>query len=958
MRSNYRFAWQCASVSAHLCAVLALSTLLSASTAADKHWTESSSSDVVSVAPANQPVVTLSPTSLNFGNQAVGVTSSAQVVTLTNTGTATLVLMGIKITGGNNKDFSQTNTCGGTLALNTSCTLSVKFTPSQTGSRTSSLSIADNAAGSPQTVPLSGTGVAPDVTLNPLSLTFAGVLVGKSGSPKTVTINNTGNASLTVTAIDADGDFSQTNNCVGAAVAAGSSCTITVTFTPTATWSRNGTVVITDNAYSAPQQVVFLAGMGSSGTIASVSPSSLSFGNQTLGKVSTSKTITLSNTGTAALNISSILASGDYSQSNNCPASLATGANCTINVTFFPSAIGSRNGNITVNDTDPRFLQGVSLTGTGVVATTKVTVSPGQGSITPIQTRQFTATVDGVTSTNVTWSVDGVQGGNSTVGTISSLGLYTPPATGAVHVIQAANNANLTQTAVAFLAVSNYSGTFTNKNDSMRTGQNLNEIALTTGNVNQVQFGKLFSRSVDGQLYAQPLYVPNIAIPGVGTYNVVYAATENDSVYAFDADGIATSPLWKTSLLGEGQALNTTDVNCTNITPLVGITSTPVIDPATNTMFVVARTKTGTTGKYTYYQTLYAVDIVTGAILNSVQIQASIPSQRNSTVSFNTLTENQRSALLLENGVVYISWASHCDDTPWHGWVIGYNETTLQQSGVFSTTPDGIDGGIWQGGGGLAADASGNIFFSTGNGTFDGDTGGPDYGDSVLKLTATDGVLSLGDSFTPLDEANLNLMDWDVASGGVMLLPDQVGLYPHVMLAGGKGSTVYELNRDALGGFNTTVNQNLLTLPATIGTEVEGSGSRAAGPAYWQEQVYYSASLGYPMQFSIQNSLISTIPAAQSNKHFGYPGGSPTVSANGNSNGIVWIVETDKFGSNGNAVLRAFDGASISRELYDSTQKGTRDAAGPALKFVVPTVANGKVYVGTQDELDVYGLLP
>jgi hypothetical protein len=931
MHYSSRFAWKCAGV----CAVLWFSILLSA-----------------------QPTVTLSPTSLSFGNQIVGTSSSVQVITVTNTGTSSLSLNAIKLQGGNRLDYSQTNTCGSTLAVNASCAISVKFTPLAIGSRTSTVSVADNAAGSPQTVPLSGTGIAPDVTLNPLSLTFAGVPVGKTSTPKTVTVTNSGNASLTVTAIDADGDFSQTNNCIGTAVAAGSSCTITVTFSPTATWSRDGTIVITDNAYSAPQQVVFLAGMGNSGTIASVSPSSLSFGNQTLGKVSAAKTITLSNTGTAALNINSILASGDYSQTNSCPASLATGANCTINVTFFPSATGSRNGNVTINDTDPRFLQGVSLTGTGVVVTTKVTVSPGQGSITPIQTEQFTATVDGVTSTNVTWSVDGVAGGNSTVGTISSLGLYTPPATAAAHVIQAANNANLTQTAVAFLAVSNYSGTFTNKNDAMRTGQNLNEIALTTGNVNQVQFGKLFSRSVDGQLYAQPLYVPNVAIPGVGTYNVVYATTENDSVYAFDADGIATAPLWKTSLLGEGQVLNTTDVNCTNITPLVGITSTPVIDPATNTMFVVARTKTGTTGKYTYYQTLYAVDILTGAILNSVQIQASISSQHNGTVSFNTLTENQRPALLLSNGVIYIAWASHCDDSPWHGWVIGYNETTLQQSGVFSSTPDGINGGIWQGGGGLAADASGSIFFSTGNGTFDANLDGDDYGDSVVKLTATGSALSVGDWFTPLDQANLNFLDWDVASGGVMLLPDQAGIYPHVMLAGGKGSTVYELNRDVLGGFNTTVNQNLLTLPATIGTEVQGSGSRAAGPAYWQEQVYYSASLGYPMQFSIQNSLISTVPAAISNKHFGYPGGSPVVSANGNSNGIVWIIETDNFGSNGNAILRAFDAANVSRELYDTTQKGTRDAAGAAVKFTVPTVAAGKVYIGTQTELDVYGLLP
>ena len=191
-----------------------------------------------------------------------------------------------------------------------------------------------------------------------------------------------------------------------------------------------------------------------------------------------------------------------------------------------------------------------------------------------------------------------------------------------------------------------------------------------------------------------------------------------------------------------------------------------------------------------------------------------------------------------------------------------------------------------------------------------------------------------------------------------MLLPDQVGSYPHVMLAGGKGSTVYELNRDSLGGFNTTANQNLLTVPTVLGAAEDGAGNRAGGPAYWQEQVYFSGSGGYPMQFSIQNSLISTVPIAQSNKHFGYPGGSPTVSANGNGNGIVWILETDKFGVNGNAILRAFDAANVSRELYDTSQNSARDAAGPAVKFTAPTVANGKVYVGTQTELNVYGLLP
>ena len=929
---NYRLAaWQCAVVSA----VVGFSTLLLA-----------------------QPTVKLSPASLSFGNQAVGTSSAGQVVTLTNTGTSSLTLTNIRVSGGNHGDYSQTNTCGSSLAANASCTINVVFTPTKTGSRTASLGVTDNAAGSPQSVPLSGTGTAPTVTLSPASLNFSGVLVGKSSSTQSVTVTNSGNASLTVSDIDATGDFSETDNCTAAQVAAGSSCTITVTFSPTVAWSRGGSIAITDNAYNDPQQVILLVGMGNSGATASVTPSSLSFGNETLGTSSAAKTITLSNTGSAALNLNSILASGDYSQTNNCPAALNAGTNCTINVTFAPSNTGSRTGEITVNDTDPAFLQTVSLSGSGVVASSAVSVSPGRGSITPIQTEQYSATVSGVTSTNVTWSVDGVTGGNSTVGTISTSGLYTPPAASGTHVIKATNNANTAQTAVAFLAVNNYTGTFTMKNDTFRTGQNLNEVALTTGNVNENQFGKLFTRSVDGNIYAQPLYVPDVTISNVGTYNVVYVATENDSVYAFDADGTVTPPLWQTSFLtGGAQPLDTTDVNCTNITPVYGITSTPVIDQATNTMFVLARTKTGTSGNYTYYQTLYAVDILTGAILQSVQVQASV-TNHTKTINFNTLTQNQRAGLLLANGVVYIGWASHCDNEPYYGWVIGYNETTLQQSGVFNVAPDGVEGGIWQGGGALAADANGNIFVTTANGTYDASTGGEDYGDSVLKITATDGVLSVGDSFTPWNQANLSSLDWDLGAGGTLLLPDQAGSYPHVMLAGGKGSAVYELNRDSLGGFNTSQDQNLLTVPAAIGADVIGSGNRAAGPAYWQEQVYYTGSNSFPQQFSIQGSLISTVPIAQSNKHFEYPGGSPVVSANGNNNGIVWIIETDKFGNNGNAILRAFDAANVSRELYDTTQNSTRDAAGPAVKFTAPTVANGKVYVGTQTELNVYGLLP
>jgi len=325
-------------------------------------------------------------------------------------------------------------------------------------------------------------------------------------------------------------------------------------------------------------------------------------------------------------------------------------------------------------------------------------------------------------------------------------------------------------------------------------------------------------------------------------------------------------------------------------------------------------------------------------------------------LSFDPLRENPRAALLLANGNVYISWASLEDILPFHGWVIGYNESTLQQVGVFNTTPYGSEGGIWQSGDGATADANGNLFVVTSNGTFDGSTGGVDYGDSVLKLTANNGVLALADSFTPFNQASLSSLNWDLGAGGTMLLPDQTGPYPHVMLAGGKGSTIYELNRDFLGGFSATANQNLLTIPTVLSANLEASGNRG-GPAYWQGQVYYVGSAGFPMQFSLQGGLISTLPIAQSNKLFGYPGGAPVVSANGNRNGIVWALQVDRYFKSSPAILRAFDAANISRELYNSSN-ATRDTAGPAVKFIVPTVANGKVYVGTQTELDVYGLLP
>jgi Abnormal spindle-like microcephaly-assoc'd, ASPM-SPD-2-Hydin len=928
------------------------------------------------LAPSDGPVVSLSPTSLNFGNEQLGTSSPSQTITLTNTGDSSLSISSIAIVGSSAKDFSQTHSCKSSLGAGASCTISVTFSPTQLGTRSKSLDLTDNAAGSPQSVSLTGVGVAPEVTLSPStfpngggsSLSFGSTFVGSNSSPQSVTLNNTGTAALNINSIAASGDFSQTNSC-GTSVAAGSSCSISVVFTPTAAWSRSGSILITDNALNSPQQVVLLVGMGNNGPQASLSTTSVSFGKQLVGTTSVAQTLTLTNTGTAVLYINSILASGDYSQTNTCGTSLTAGAVCNISVTFTPSYHSQRTGYITVNDTDPSFLQTVNLTGQGIVPSSTVAVTPGASSITPTQTQQFTATINGVASSNVNWSVDSIAGGNTTVGTISSSGLYTPPTAPGPHTIQAVSVAEPTQSASAWLIVTNYEGTFTYKNDNLHTGQNLGEIVLTTGNVNANQFGKLFSYPVDGYVFAQPLYVAGVNIPNQGVHNVLYVATENDSVFAFDADNQISQPLWQTSFIDPANGITTVpaqdvQTNYYDIPVQVGISATPVIDPAINTIFVLARTKDVSGSTTSYVQRLHALDITTGAEQpgSPVVVQATVNGTgiggNGTQVSFDPLHENPRPGLLLVNGTVYLSWASLEDIEPWHGWVIGYSEATLQQVSVLNTTPNGSAGGIWGGGGGVTADASGVIFATTGNGTFDASTGGADYGQTVLKVTGAGGALNVADYFTPFNQASLNSVDWDLGSGGTVLLPDQPGPFPHLLLAGGKGSTFYEINRDSLGEFSPTANHIVLTVAAVIGPVTETGGSRAGGPAYWQGQVYYAGSGGAPMQFSLLNGIISSLPIAERPSIFGYPGGSPVVSANGNTSGIVWALQTDKYAGGGSAVLHAYDAANISRELFNTNQLASRNAAGPAVKFAVPTVANGKVYIGTQTEVDAYGLLP
>ncbi len=901
------------------------------------------------------PAVTLAPTSLTFGSFSVGSSSSAQNVTLSNSGNSTLNLTSITVTGLDPSDFTQTNTCGTSLAAATNCTISVTFTPIAAGSRSASLSIADDATGSPQFVALTGTGNSSGISFSTSSLTFAAQSVGTSSPASGITLFNTGSGTLSITSITVtganSGDFSQTNTC-GTSVASGSNCTINVTFTPTVAGTRTAAISVADNASGSPQSVS-LTGTGTSGgPDATLTPTSLTFASQNVLSTSTAQTLTLKNTGGVALNILSIVASGDYSQTNACGTPLASGASCTLQVTFTPSAAGTRSGFITFSDNDPSTQQTVSLTGTGTAPASTVSIVPVQVSLTPGQTSQLQAFISGVASSNVTWTVDGIAGGNSSVGTISASGSYIAPGAAGSHTITATSTANTTQKATIPAVITSYSGTFVYHNDNGRTGQNLEETVLTTGNVNPTQFGRLFSYPVDGQIYAEPLYVQAVNIPGQGTHNVTYVVTQNDTVYAFDADGITTTPLWKVSFLTNGaQALSTSDIGgCLNISPQVGITSTPVINPQTNIMYVLARTKTVSGGVTSYFQTLHALDITTGLETpgSPVVIHATYPSA-SGTVTFNPQTQNQRSGLFLDNGVVFISWASHCDIQPYHGWIMGYQESTLQQVAVFNATPNGIEGGIWQSGAAPAVDENGNIYLMAGNGTTSITTGGIDYSEALINFNFTGSALAISDYFLPTNFQSLNNSDLDLGSGAPMLIPTQPTAPTELLVAAGKQGVVYLVDRTNLGKFSALGNQVLQTLPAgTVPTA-------HSMPAYWQNNIYFCGVSDFLKSYLLSNGLLSTSATSQSPAKFGYPGATPAVSANGAKNGIVWAISTAQ-GSF--AWLHAYDAVNVGRELYNTGQNPTRDQGGLLVKFNVPTIANGKVYVPTLGQLDVYGLLP
>ncbi len=473
--------------------------------------------------------------------------------------------------------------------------------------------------------------------------------------------------------------------------------------------------------------------------------------------------------------------------------------------------------------------------------------------------------------------------------------------------------------------------------DNTRAGTNPNETVLTPANVNQAQFGKLFSYPLDGQAYAQPLYLPNVSIGGT-SHNVVFIATENDSVYAFDADTAQT--LWHASFLINGATtVPASDTSCGQNTPQIGITSTPVIDPSTNTIYVVAMTKES--GSYVHR--LHALDVTTGVDKpgSPVVIQASVPGTGDggSTVTLVPKSYKQRPGLLLLNGNVYLGMSSHCDIGTYHGWLLAYDKQSLRQVAVYNDTPNGAMGSFWAGGAAPAADAAGNIYVVSGNGTFD--AAASNLGESYIKLNSAN--LTMADYFTPFNFASLDASDLDTGSAGVALLGDEAGspAHPHLMAGAGKEGRVYLIDRDNMSKWQSGSDAVVQSIPKAI-------SGLFGNAAYFNHWVYFCTGVDQLHAYPISNATLGT-PVVTQFTFTGF-GCVPTVSANGTANGIVWTLD------NSNS-LRAFDASNVANSLWDSNQNLKRDGLDSFVKFSAPMVANGKVYAASGDALYVFGLL-
>lgn len=625
-----------------------------------------------------------------------------------------------------------------------------------------------------------------------------------------------------------------------------------------------------------------------------------------------------------------------------------------------------------------------------------IAISPRQAALTIGQPLALAATTSD--ASGVTWSV--TPKGGSFSSTASGSGkqvTFTAPQAAGVYTVTASSATDPTQSTSMQIGVTDLAGVYTYHNDLARDGINQQEYALTPDNVNSSSFGKRFSCTVDGAIYAQPLWVANLRMGGA-SHNVVFVATQHDSLYAFDADASPCQTLWKMSLIdtshggtgGEvtvpsGSSGNLVGVGDGDVTPEVGITGTPVIDPATGTLYVVSKSMNG--AGTAFYQRLHAISLLTGVEEpgSPVTVSATFPGTGDggSTVAFNPRTENQRAGLALVNGIVYVAWGSHEDARPYYGWMMGYayDGSSFKQTYVFCSAPNTGDGGIWMSGAAPAADTEGRLYVLTGNAGFDATSSSApnnDYGDSLLELSLGLKVLQY---FTPSDQQSDRVYNNDFGSGGAAVLANLPAASPvsHLVIGGGKDGNLYVLNRDALGGYGDTNAWQELSVGAEGDLNADTPGVIYTPGAIWND-IYYLAGAGGPLQaYRLDPSTAKLSLAGKGTSPsggFGYPGSTPSISASGNADGIVWVLDNSQYCTTaspgcGPAVLHAYDATDVGKELWNSAGSSS-DRAGNAVKFTLPTIANGKIYIGTRGnntggaygstsvsgELDVYGLKP
>jgi hypothetical protein len=633
-----------------------------------------------------------------------------------------------------------------------------------------------------------------------------------------------------------------------------------------------------------------------------------------------------------------------------------------------PNAPNPPNVTLTATSvTDPKISMSAAITVIAIPANLGVTISPKRGGITVWQTLRFSATVQNdPTNQGVTWSA---SSGTFTNVTPTSA-VYNPPSQPGVYTITAASNLDSTKRDSSTIGVTDLSGVTTYHNDSTRTGVNSKEFALTPSNVQSATFGKLFSCSVDAAIYPQTLWVANVSIGG-GTHNVIFTATSHNTVYAFDADANPCVTYWSKQLVPSGETWpNATDMGSQDIQPDWGVVGTPVIDPVAKILYVVTKTKnvgTGARGPGQCHQRLHALNLSDGSetangpleLTPAITVPGTGDGSNGSSVPFDPFHENQRPGLALVNDTVYLSWGSVNDQTPWHGWIMGFNKSNLGAAPMlFNASPNGKGAGIWMAGGAPSVDSSNNIYVITGNGDYDG---AKDFGDSFVKVNSN---LVLQDWFTPFDEATMNSSNGDLGAGGAAVLADLPSApVKHLLIGGGKiGSgnegEIYVLNRDAMGHLENTGTPIVQKFP--LGRYI------FATPVFWNNTLFIAGLNGPLVAFALNptTGLFNPNPTSSSSALFPGKGATPSVSGDGNSHGIVWAVDTSQYGppgqyGTGPAVLHAYDATNLGRELWNSAQAAAnRDQAGNAVKFTVPTIANGKVYIGSSTEIDVFGLLP